>query len=153
PGREEPCSPAIATHRPVSPPAGGALLQLARGSHWYQSAIRRKISFCPNFHTRSNRSCIGMTWAMLPPHVLELHQLTWARLSLQERVPMATVSCPKVPAKAWGLLRSRAVTAPSTKFTPTAVAAMLDMSSPKSAADNIVYPMRRLGLIDDEGAL
>lgn len=66
---------------------------------------------------------------------------------------MATVSYPKVPARAWSLLRSRAVTAPSTKFTPTSVAAMLGMSSPKSAGDNIVYPMRRVGLFDEDGAL
>lgn len=30
---------------------------------------------------------------------------------------------------------------------------MLDMSSPKSAADNVVYPMRRLGLLGENGSL
>lgn len=63
------------------------------------------------------------------------------------------VPYPKVPAKAWASLRAKAVNAPSTKFTPASVAAMLDMSSPKSAGDNIVYPMRKLGLLDEDGAL
>lgn len=66
---------------------------------------------------------------------------------------MATGPYPKLSAKAWRSLRARAATATSTKFTPEVVAAVLDMSSPKSAADNIVYPMRRLGLIDEEGSL
>src|SRR5262249_50301149 len=43
--------------------------------------------------------------------------------------------------------------APSTKFTPALVAAQLSMSSPNSARDNIVIPLRRLGLIDDDGGL
>lgn len=64
-----------------------------------------------------------------------------------------SVSLPKVPANAWRALRARAASAPSTKFTTSAVAAMLSMSSPKSAGDNVVYPMRRLGLFDEEGAL
>lgn len=64
-----------------------------------------------------------------------------------------SVSLPKVPTNAWRALRARAASAPSTKFTPGAVAAMLSMSSPKSAGDNVVYPMRRLGLFDEEGAL
>ncbi|WP_434317628.1 hypothetical protein [Leifsonia sp. P73] len=62
-------------------------------------------------------------------------------------------SYPKVSANAWRALRARAAAAPSTKLTPASVAAILDMSSPKSAADNVVYPMRRLGLIDEDGAL
>lgn len=60
---------------------------------------------------------------------------------------------PKVTIKAWRALRTRAAAAPSTRFTPSTVAALMNMSSPKSAADNTVYPMRRLGLIDEEGAL
>jgi hypothetical protein len=66
---------------------------------------------------------------------------------------MATVSFPKVPAKSWALLRARAVAAPSIKFTPSAVAAMLGMASPDSARDNVVSHIRKLGLIDEEGAL
>jgi hypothetical protein len=66
---------------------------------------------------------------------------------------MASNGYPKVTLKAWRALRSRAAAAPTTKFTPAAVAALMGMSSPKSAGDNTVYPMRRLGLIDDEGAL
>ncbi len=65
----------------------------------------------------------------------------------------STNGYPKVTTKAWRTLRGRAASAPSTKFTPAGVAALMGMSSPKSAGDNTVYPMRRLGLIDDEGAL
>lgn len=64
-----------------------------------------------------------------------------------------TASYPKVSANAWRTLRAKAASAPSTKFTPSGVAALLGMSSPKSAADNVVYPMRKLGLFDDEGGL
>jgi hypothetical protein len=64
-----------------------------------------------------------------------------------------SVSLPKVPTNAWRALPARAASAPSPKFTPSTVAAMLSMSSPKSAGDNVVYPMRRLGLFDEEGSL
>ncbi|MCY4175031.1 MAG: DUF5343 domain-containing protein [Acidimicrobiaceae bacterium] len=66
---------------------------------------------------------------------------------------MASETYPKVTAKAWLLLRKRAVDAPSVKFTPEMVAALLEMSSPKSALYNTINPMRRLGLINEEGAL
>src|SRR5882672_6274441 len=66
---------------------------------------------------------------------------------------MASNGYPKVPLKAWRALRSRATAAPSTKFTAATVAALMGMSSPKSAANNIVSPMRRLGLIDEDSAL
>lgn len=66
---------------------------------------------------------------------------------------MASNGFPKVTAKAWRTLRTRAASAPSTRFTPATVAALMGMANPKSAADNTVYPMRRLGLIDDEGVL
>ena len=66
---------------------------------------------------------------------------------------MASNGYPKVPAKAWRALRSRATAAPSTKFTPSTVAALMGMASPQSARDNTVSPMRKLGLIDDDGAL
>jgi hypothetical protein len=67
--------------------------------------------------------------------------------------PAAPTAYPKVPAKAWRTLRDRATTAPSTKFTPIVVASMLGMANPKSAADNILYPLRRLGLLNEDGAL
>jgi hypothetical protein len=60
---------------------------------------------------------------------------------------------PKLPLKAWRDLRSRAASAPSTKFTATTVAALMGMASPTSAANNTVRPMRGLGLIDEDGAL
>lgn len=67
---------------------------------------------------------------------------------------MATATLyPKVPAKAWTVLRAKASTAPSTKFTASAVAALLDMANPDSARTNIVSPLRKLGLIEEEGAL
>ena len=66
---------------------------------------------------------------------------------------MAATAYPKITAKAWTTLRARATAAPSTKFTPSAVAALMEMSSPNSALDNTVRPMRRLGLIDEDGAL
>ena len=66
---------------------------------------------------------------------------------------MAATAYPKITAKAWTNLRARATAAPSTKFTPAAVAALMEMSSPNSALDNTVRPMRRLGLIDEDGAL
>lgn len=67
---------------------------------------------------------------------------------------MATeVAYPKVPSKSWGSLRARASSAPSTKFTPTAVAALLGMASPASAKNNIVSGYRLIGLIDEDGAL
>ncbi|WP_439662592.1 hypothetical protein ACSHWB_14745 [Lentzea sp. HUAS TT2] len=66
---------------------------------------------------------------------------------------MAATAYPKIPSKAWRLLRSKATLAPSTKFTPSIVAAMLEMASPKSASDNIVGPLRRMGLVTDDGGL
>lgn len=71
----------------------------------------------------------------------------------RREVMMATIAYPKIGVKAWTALRDRAAKAPSTKFTPEMVAALMDMASPKSARDNTVSPMRRLGLIDDDGAL
>ena len=64
-----------------------------------------------------------------------------------------TTTYPKVPQSAWSKLRAKAATAPSSKFTPPTVAAILDMGSPASASTNVVSPMHRLGLIDDNGAL
>lgn len=66
---------------------------------------------------------------------------------------MTSNGYPKLTLKAWRVLRSRAAAAPSTKFTPATVAAVMGMASPRSASNNTVLPMRRLGLIDDDGAL
>ena len=65
---------------------------------------------------------------------------------------MATDAFPKVGDKAWRALRAKAVAAPSTKFTPEIVATLVGVS-PGSALGNTIRPMRRLGLIDEEGAL
>ena len=66
---------------------------------------------------------------------------------------MATDGYPKVSLKAWRILRAKAASAPTTKFTPDVVATLMDLSSPESALGNTVRPMRRLGLIDEDGAL
>jgi hypothetical protein len=66
---------------------------------------------------------------------------------------MAATAYPKVPCKAWSALRSKAASAPSTKFSPPNVAAILGMKSAASARDNVVAHIRRLGLIDDDGTL
>ena len=66
---------------------------------------------------------------------------------------MPPVSYPKVSVKAWGALRTKAAVTPSTKFTADNIAILLDMANSKSASDNIVYPMRKLGLFSEEGGL
>jgi hypothetical protein len=66
---------------------------------------------------------------------------------------MASTGYPKIPSKAWRTLRARAAAAPSTRFTPSSIAALLGMASPESARTNVVRPLRTVGLIDDDGAL
>ena len=66
---------------------------------------------------------------------------------------MADNTYPKIAAKAWVALRARAVAAPTVKFTPDVVAALMGMANPESARGNTVAPMRRLGLIEEDGAL
>jgi hypothetical protein len=67
---------------------------------------------------------------------------------------MATaITYPKLGVTAWRTLRARAAAAPSSKFTPAAVAAIMGHDSPASAAHNIVSPMQKLGLIDENGVL
>lgn len=65
----------------------------------------------------------------------------------------SNASYPKMPAKAWSVLRARAAAAPSVKLNPANVAALLGMASPDSARDNVVTHLRRMGLVDDDGAL
>lgn len=66
---------------------------------------------------------------------------------------MATASYPKISSTAWQKVRARAATAPTAPITPSSIAALLGMSSPRSAIDNVVLPLRRLGLVDDDGRL
>lgn len=66
---------------------------------------------------------------------------------------MPSASYPKVSAKAWSSLRAKANNSPSTRFTPENVSVMLEMASPKSANDNVVSPLRKLGLLNDDGTL
>jgi len=66
---------------------------------------------------------------------------------------MAETAYPKIPTSAWRSLRSKAASAPSTRFTAGTVAALLEMASPESAAGNIVRPLRQIGLINEEGGL
>jgi hypothetical protein len=65
----------------------------------------------------------------------------------------AVSSYPKIGTAAWRTLRARAVAAPTSKFNPGAVAVILGHDSPTSAATNVVSPMQKLGLIDDNGNL
>jgi hypothetical protein len=65
----------------------------------------------------------------------------------------AATTYPKLGETAWRTLRTRAAQAPSTKFTPATVAAIMNLGSPASATQNVVSPMRKLGLIDENGAL
>lgn len=60
---------------------------------------------------------------------------------------------PKLGVKPWRTLRSRAASAPSTKFTPTYVATALGLANPESATNNVVRPLQQLSLIDDQGSL
>jgi hypothetical protein len=60
---------------------------------------------------------------------------------------------PKLGMVAWRTLRARAAQAPSTKFTSASVAAIMNLKSPASAAQNVVSPMQKLGLIDEHGTL
>ena len=66
---------------------------------------------------------------------------------------MAATRYPKIGTKAWIALRQRSGTTPTTKFTPEFVMALMSMKTPTSALSNTVGPMRRLGLIDEDGAL
>lgn len=63
-----------------------------------------------------------------------------------------SIAYPKVGLKPWAMLRARAASAPSTRFSGQLVAALLGMT-PDSATGNVIRPMRQLGLLDDEGSL
>jgi hypothetical protein len=65
----------------------------------------------------------------------------------------AATTYPKLGETVGRTLRARAAQAPSTRFTPTLVATIMNHSSVASASQNAVLPMRKLGLIDDNGAL
>jgi hypothetical protein len=67
--------------------------------------------------------------------------------------PPEQTTYPKIGAKAWAELRSRAATAPSIKVTPSVVASLLSLKDEASATTNIVRPMRQLGLIEEDGSL
>jgi hypothetical protein len=60
---------------------------------------------------------------------------------------------PKLGGTAWRTLRARAAQAPSSKFIPATVAAIMGHDSPASASQNVVSPMLKLGLIDENGVL
>jgi hypothetical protein len=65
----------------------------------------------------------------------------------------AVTTYPKLGMTAWRILRARAAQAPTQKFTPATVATLLGHDSPVSAANNVVTPMQKIGLIDENGAL
>jgi len=66
---------------------------------------------------------------------------------------MASETYPKIPTKAWATLRSRASSAPSSKFSAKTVAALLGMSSPTSAQANVVRALQVMGLVETDGTL
>lgn len=65
----------------------------------------------------------------------------------------AGTTYPKLGGTAWRTLRARVAQAPSTKLTPATVATIMNLSSLESAGTNIVSPMQKLGLIDENGTL
>jgi len=60
---------------------------------------------------------------------------------------------PKISAKQWFLIRDRVSQSPRTALTPSTIMALCELQDEKSAKDNIFNPLRKLGLIDDEGTL
>jgi len=66
---------------------------------------------------------------------------------------MATASYPKISSNSWQVLRARVAAAPSVRLNASTVATLLDMANPKSATDNVVAPLRRLGLLEEDGSL
>lgn len=66
---------------------------------------------------------------------------------------MATASYPKISSNSWQVLRARVAAAPSVRLNASTVATLLKMANPSSANDNVVRPLRRLGLIEEDGSL
>ena len=65
---------------------------------------------------------------------------------------MATTNYPKIGIKPWAALRTRASSAPSTKFTPDLTGTILQQD-PTSARNNVLAPLKRFGLINEDGSL
>ena len=57
---------------------------------------------------------------------------------------------PAISEKAWWIIRDKFKASLPSSFSPTYVKSLLSMSSDSSANSNIITPMRRLGLIDEE---
>ena len=57
---------------------------------------------------------------------------------------------PTISEKAWWIIRDKFKVSLPSSFSPTYVKSLLSMSSDSSANSNIITPMRRLGLIDEE---
>lgn len=66
---------------------------------------------------------------------------------------MATASYPKISSNSWQVLRARVAAAPSVRLNASTVATLLKMANPSSANDNVVRPLRRLGLVEEDGSL
>lgn len=66
---------------------------------------------------------------------------------------MATASYPKISSKSWQVLRARVAAAPSVRLNASTVATLLKMANPSSASANVVHPLRRLGLVEEDGSL
>jgi len=60
-------------------------------------------------------------------------------------------SFPRVSERAWFQLREKFKQSIPSKVTPTYVTALLPSMTTKSAADNVIRPLRSLGLLDKDG--
>ncbi len=66
---------------------------------------------------------------------------------------MALESYPAIGKKPWAQVRARVATTPSWKVTDQSVSASLAMGSAASARQNVINPLKKMGLVDDDGGL
>lgn len=66
---------------------------------------------------------------------------------------MALDSYPKIGVRPWAQIRAKVATTPTWKVTPETVSALLAMKGADSARQNVVGPLKRMGLVNDEGGL
>lgn len=59
-------------------------------------------------------------------------------------------SYPMIPEKNWWAIRNKFKASVPTTVTPTYITTLLSLGSDASANSNVIYPMKRMGLLDDE---
>jgi len=59
-------------------------------------------------------------------------------------------SYPMIPEKNWWAIRNKFKASVPTTVTPSYITALLSLGSDASANSNVIYPMKRMGLLDDE---